>query len=168
MKSRFWKATSALALGLMLVLSLGRGAMAQSAETHASPTLHGTWIVAVQIRNCQTGAPLGMPFRSLLSFAAGGTVTETTENPMFYPALRGPGHGIWSRTGSHNFKASTTAFIALNGSLVKTQRIGQNIEISTDPNQFTTTSAVVEFFDPDGNLIQKGCASAVGVRYRFQ
>ena len=37
--------------------------------------------------NCQTHAPLGPPFLSLLTFNSEGTMTETTSNPHFYPSL---------------------------------------------------------------------------------
>lgn len=92
-------------------------------------------------------------------------MTETTENPMFFPALRGPGHGVWSHTARHTYSSDLMAFITLNGALVKTQKISQTIEIGDDPNQFTTPEASVQFFDPSGNLLVNGCATATGQRF---
>ena len=93
-------------------------------------------------------------------------MTETTDNPMFYPAFRGPGHGVWSHTGRRTYSADSLAFVTVNGALAKTQKISQTIEIGDDPNQFTTTEASVQFFDPSGNLLVSGCASAVGQRFQ--
>src|ERR1700761_1183267 len=47
--------------------------------------LVGTWQVSVTLQNCQTKAPIGAPFNSLLTFADGGTMTESTANAMFFP-----------------------------------------------------------------------------------
>jgi hypothetical protein len=92
-------------------------------------------------------------------------MTETTDNPMFFPAFRGPGHGVWSHTGRHTYSADTMAFVTVNGVLAKTQKISQTIEIGNDPDQFTTTAASVQFFDPTGTLLVSGCATAAGHRF---
>jgi len=81
----------ALALAIALVLAPRTIANAQSQQAASGRGLGGTWRVEVTLRDCNTGAPLGSPFRSLLSFARGGTMTETTAR--FSPALRGPGQG---------------------------------------------------------------------------
>src|SRR5580698_5669611 len=65
--------------------------------------------VEVTLRDCNTSAPLGSPFRSLLSFARGGTMTETTAR--FSPALRGPGQGIWQQIQGSTFSSTLEAFL---------------------------------------------------------
>jgi hypothetical protein len=128
--------------------------------------LTGTWQVQVTLRNCQSGAPIGAPFYSLLTFADGGTLTESTANPLFYPAIRGPGQGVWSRSRhGRQYAASSIAFITMNGTLVKTQKITQTIDMGPGQNDFITPHATVEFFDPVGNLLNSGCATAVGKRF---
>ena len=53
-------------------------------------------------------------------------MTETTDNPLFFPAERGPGHGVWSFRGGNRYTAATTAFVTLNGALTETQKITRN------------------------------------------
>lgn len=95
----------------------------------------GTWIGRVTQHDCQSGATLGAPFLSLLTFARGGTMTETTSNPMFAPPIaRGPGHGVSGSTGHHTYTASSIALITVNGVLAKTQVITQTIKIANNPD----------------------------------
>jgi len=166
MKSRYLKAVAMLALGMMALFLVGRGASAKAGDWDGDGrTLEGTWIVTITQQACPSGPAIVPPFKSLLTFNAGGTMTETTDNPMFFPAFRGPGHGVWSHTGRHTYSADSIAFITMNGVLAKTQTIRQTIEIGDDPNQFTTTEASVQFFDPSGTSLVSGCASATGQRF---
>jgi len=84
---------------------------------------------------------------------------------MFYPAFRGPGHGIWKRTGYRTYDASSLAFITFNGALTQTQKITQKIDLDDDRDSFTVTDASVQFYDPTGNLVRTGCANAAGKRF---
>jgi hypothetical protein len=89
----------------------------------------------------------GSGFVSKATFARGGTMTETTSNPMFAPPIaRGPGHGAWGATGHRTYSASSIAFIPVNGVLVKTQVITQTIQIGTSPDNFATTAATGKRF----------------------
>ena len=102
-----------------------------------------------------------------------GTMTETTANPMFYPAERGPGHGVWSHVkgggygdaSDRRYQARSLALITSNGVLVQEQIIRQNIQMGNNRNVFQTTSASIEFYKPDGSLLAKGCATAQGTRF---
>jgi hypothetical protein len=165
MSFKLWRHFYAAALAGVLVLSLGQSAVAQS-ESRGSEAgkLEGTWTVQVQLVDCTTGNPLGSPFPSLLTFAQGGTQTDATANPNFYPAERSPGHGVWSTTGKRNYSATATAFITLNGSLQKTQKITQAIQM--DSRNSFTSAATVEFFDPNGKLLGSACATAAGQRFK--
>jgi hypothetical protein len=166
MNCNLWKSLYAAALASVLILSLGPSAAARSrAGEFDGSRLEGTWTVQVQLVDCTTGNPLGNPFLSLLTFARGGTETETTANPMFFPAERSPGHGVWSRIDKHNYLATSTAFITLNGALVKKQKITQNIQMGGSSDSFTSTASV-EFFDPAGNLLATGCATAAGQYFK--
>jgi len=123
--------------------------------------LEGTWRVQVTLRNCQTGAEL-RTFPALLTFAQGGTLTGTTT--VFPPALRGPDHGVWEHNGRRRYRAVTEAFIFNPaGAWTSTQRITQDIELSSNPDGFTSTASV-EFFDTAGNPTSTGCATAVATR----
>jgi hypothetical protein len=127
-------------------------------------SIEGTWRVTVQLQDCTSGNPLGAPFPSLVTLARGGTQTETTANPNFYPAERSSGHGSWSIAGRDTYQAASTAFITLNGQLAKTQTITQRIQLDRRTDTWNS-AAVVQFFDPSGNLVASGCAGATAVRF---
>lgn len=123
--------------------------------------LEGTWRVQVTLRNCQTGAAL-RTFPALLTFARGGTLTETTT--AFSSAMRSPGHGFWNHTRGRSFTAASDAFLFNPAGLwTGTQRITQSIEIGNDPDQLESTASV-EIFDTFGSLTATGCATAVASR----
>jgi hypothetical protein len=141
--------------------------------------LQGTWRVTVQPFICQTGVPIGQPFASLSTFARGGTMTGATSGAAYLPGQRTPDFGIWSRTDEHTFSAVTDAFILFDSSTPPyilsaprppffpsfnrgTQRITQTIEVDND--EFTS-KAVTQFFDPDGKLLSRNCATAVAHRF---
>ena len=148
----------------VLVVVLGFTRAARADHDDDSPKLEGTWMVTVALADCATGQPHGAPFASMLSFARGGTLVETTANPAFFPALRSSGHGIWTREGGSSYSASSTAFITRDGVLVLTQTIAQSIEL-TSPDAFSSVASI-EFHDPAGALVRKGCATAAAQRYR--
>jgi hypothetical protein len=164
-KSIIWKPLFTMVFTGIFVLSLAEAASAQTEDwDFAARRLEGSWTVQVTQRDCQTGDAIGAPFFSLLTFARGGTLVESTVNPMFFPAVRGPGHGVWSHTGHRTFRALSTAFITSNGVLVKTQTITQKIEMGDNPNTFTTPSASVVFDPAGGGPTITGCATATGTR----
>jgi hypothetical protein len=164
MKSNGWKALLTLAVSACVLL-LAEAAVAQTEDWDSEARgLEGSWTVQVTQVNCETGAALGSPFFSLLTFAKGGTLVETTSNPMFFPAVRGPGHGSWSHEYWRSFKAVSVAFITLNGELVKTQTIRQTIELADDSNTFKTTAASVAIVPTVSGPTITGCATAVGKR----
>jgi hypothetical protein len=165
MKSVVCRELCQLVLAGVSVLSFAGSAGAQSeAWDHGAGRLEGSWTVKVTQHNCQTGDPVGDPFLSLLTFSQGGTLLESTANPMFFPAVRGDGHGVWSATDHQTYRAVSTAFITSNGKLVSTQTITQKIEMGTDPNTFETPSASVVFVPANGGPTITGCATATGSR----
>ncbi|MEP6636001.1 MAG: hypothetical protein ABJB97_04690 [Acidobacteriota bacterium] len=124
--------------------------------------LEGTWRVQVSIRDCQSGAPL-RTFPAFLTFAQGGTLTETTTG--FPPALRSPGHGFWQHTGGRSYLAVSEAFLfSPAGVWTGTQRLTQVIEIGHNGDELTS-NATNEIFDTNRNLIVSGCATAVASRF---
>jgi hypothetical protein len=159
--------------GLAVLALMAFGISSAQAANHPdddwqSDRLVGTWMFQISLQDCSLGTPIGTPFFSLLTFNRGGTVTETTANPMFFPAERGPGHGIWRQDGRHNyFEAATTAFITVNGALTRTQTITQTIEMLGD-DSLKTTKASVKFFSPSGSLLMTGCAAATAKRLELK
>jgi hypothetical protein len=165
LKSKICKASFTLLAAMVCVLTFAQTASAQIEDwDFAARRLEGSWTVQVTLRDCGSGAALGKPFLSMLTFARGGTLLETTSSPAFFPAVRGPGHGVWSHANHHQFKAVSIAFITMNGLLVRTQTISQTIEMGNNPDTFTTPSASVVFVAADGSPTVNACASATGKR----
>jgi hypothetical protein len=167
MKSKALKALLTVGTAFACALSLAQSVSAQPEDRDfEARTLVGSWTVQVTQVDCQTGEALGSPFFSMLTFGPGGILLETTSNPMFFPAVRGPGHGVWSHGLDRSFKAVSVAFITLNGVLVKTQTITQTIELGEDPDTFKTTSASVTLVPAGGGSTISGCAIASGTRIK--
>jgi hypothetical protein len=143
------------ALILMGPSSLTPAAGAAQAEAQG---LEGTWRMQVTIRDCTSGTAL-RTFPAFLTFAQGGTLTETTTG--FPPALRTPGHGIWSHLSGHTYSAVSEAFLFNPaGAWTGKQRLTQFITVG-DGNELNS-NATNEIFDTNGNTIATGCATAVG------
>jgi hypothetical protein len=123
--------------------------------------LEGTWRVQVTIRICQTGAEI-RTFPSLVTFAQGGTMTETTSAAS--PALRGPGHGVWEHSRGRTYTSVMEAF-TFNpaGVWTGTQRVTQTVELNHRSDEFEA-NASSEVFDVNGVLLMTGCSTAVGRR----
>jgi hypothetical protein len=165
MTIKYWKGLAAVAL-MAFGMSSAQGASGQDDDWQAR-RLEGSWMFQVSLQDCNSGTPIGAPFLSLLTFARGGTVTETTSNPAFVPpTVRGPGHGIWKHEEHRAYEATTTAFITVNGVLARTQTITQTIELEGE-DSLRTTKASVKFFSPTGSLLMTGCAAATAKRIEF-
>jgi hypothetical protein len=173
------KCRRALALALMFLLAVG-GILAwtmpasfaqepqnarqevESRERAAqAERIVGVWDVAVTLRDCQTGNPVGA-VRARNMFIAGGTLTEL--NARGNPTLRTPSFGTWhideKRTYSAVFRYSR--FDAA-GTFIQTSKVTRRIRLSSDANAFDA-SAFVEVFDVNDNLIQTGCATEAATR----
>ncbi len=135
-------------------------------RSQAPALLEGTWQARITPYDCATGVPLPPQFEfdSLNSFAAGGTMTETTSNPRFLPGQRSIGLGYWDRGGRSSYEVAFQAFVQFTGGNYTqgVQRVEQDIDM-VDADHWNST-AVVEFTDTNGALILRGCMRAVGVR----
>ena len=183
MKSKLWKRICVVAAALVMtgtvVVTSGRTASAwpgrsdfRESEFSHGRALIGTWHVKVQLYNCQTEAPIGNPFASLLTFNEGGTMTGSTTNPGFAVGQRGPDQGVWSHEGRRTYSAKTVAFLFFTtpssppfnpGFQVGTQMLIQTIEFKDGSDEFTS-EATTEFFDANDKSYRQGCASAVAQR----
>lgn len=133
--------------------------------------LGGTWSVKVTLTNCQTGATIGNPFSSYLSFAGNGTMTEETSNPGFTVGQRGAGLGVWSRSSWNTYTARSVAFIFYTtapappvspGFNAGTQTISQTITL-INRDEWTSV-ATIQFADATG-IYRNGCAVATAERF---
>src|SRR5262245_36652730 len=93
------------ACGLIGVLVAGTGGPA-AAQPNGSASdarrIEGTWRIRVTLRNCSTGAALAT-VDSIVTFARGGTMSETPGGTTFAPGKRSDGHGLWQRTGGQTY-----------------------------------------------------------------
>jgi hypothetical protein len=160
-----------LVAGLVLAIAsfsaVSASAQTTGLETAAPapvPSLQGTWLVYITLVNCQTQAPIAPAFPSLLTFDQGGTMTESTASPAFYPAIRNPAHGVWSQVSTHHYQSAMMAYITLNGVPMKTQTIRQYIGLDETGQNFTS-KATIEFDSPAGKPLRRGCAAAIATRF---
>ena len=165
------KGTVALALALA---ALGvRPADADSGQGHPARQLEGAWYVLVSRTDCQTGAVLpGPAIPALLTFARGGTMTDSSGSPPpgFAPSQRSIGLGNWRHDRARTFTASTFMLIHFDspagssppGFLAGSQTITQEITL-TDVDRFTAVAST-QFFNTAGQQYRAGCSTAAGQR----
>jgi hypothetical protein len=141
-------------------------------RSQAPAPLEGTWVVTIQPIVCSSGLDVpGVPsVRAYLTFARGGTLTETNSNVAFEPGQRGPGHGYWERSGRTSYQFAFEAFIQFDSQNPPFrykrgyQRLDQTLELHTG-DEFTS-SGTVRFFAGTSttNPSPSGCARSSGVR----
>jgi len=142
-------------------------------RSQAPAPLEGSWIVTIRPVFCDSGADVPNappPVTSYLTFASGGTMTESTSNPSMTPH-RTSGHGYWERTGRTSYQFAMQAFItsAIGPYQAGHQRIEQTLEMHS--NDDWTSTGPVQFFAvfdlanaPGLAPYRGGCARASGVR----
>lgn len=81
------------------------------AQDRGARAIEGVWAMSLTLRDCTTGAPLGPPFRSLLTFHNGGTLSESAGTTQFAAGQRSPGHGVWTFGGANSFTARFVSMI---------------------------------------------------------
>ena len=154
----------AVALGIVTAA----GALAQSSESQAR-TVEGTWYIQVTPIICATGeaVPGVSPVTALVTFHAGGTMSETAGGTGFAPGQRSPAHGKWHHRAEQTFVQRFTALINFttvpNFQEAGWQVVEQTVElIGRDTLASTGTNAV---FRSDGTLYRSGCSRATGRRF---
>lgn len=156
------------AVGVVVLLGAAGPARAQSSA------LEGVWGVVTQERNCATNAPLGPPTRALVTFHAGGTLTESRYVPVFATGQMSQAHGVWSHAGGATFTSRVVTMIQFDtppntppnspGFPAGWQIATQTITV-TGPDSFTMTGSS-QFFDASRAVYRVGCASRVGERFK--
>lgn len=168
-------------LAVTLVALSNKPALADSDESRRK-SLVGAWNVEVTRRDCATGAPLGPPFNSLVTYHQGGTVSEAAGGVTFAPGQRGPGHGVWTREGEHTFGQSMVALILFDtppnlpgtpgfdpskpvspGFFAGWQTVTHTVT-PTDADHLTSTGTNA-FYKLTGELYRTGCSTAVAQRF---
>jgi hypothetical protein len=176
-----WTTSKALAvviLTIVLVTAGGRTAIASGSHDG----LEGAWAVQVTLRDCVTNAALGAPFRSLVSFHDGGTLSESAGSLAFAAGQRSPGHGAWTRQGKDTFLQRMIALIVFDTPANLPGTPGFNPALPVSPGFFAgwqtvtqtltlsdgdraTSAGTNEFYKSDGTLYRTGCSTAVAQRF---
>jgi len=127
--------------------------------------LQGVWLSQVTIRDCPSGAALAGPFPGMISFQTGGTIGET--GPALPNSMRGPGFGVWHRTGRSAFSETLTfQRFDLSGIFLGTQVIHAMPNVANDSRSYVALGGTFEVKDQHGSTISTGCSSATGVRFQ--
>jgi len=150
-----------------VAVAMSCGAAAGDARRGGDYTAHlqGAWASLVTVRHCVSGDVLVGPFPGLSTFHQGGTQSETAAGT---PTLRrGPGTGVWYRTGKHSF---TSKFVFqrfdLNGFLLGTQEVTATQEVAEGSTQATALAKIL-LLDVNGVQVGAGCATAELKRIQF-
>jgi hypothetical protein len=158
-----------LVVGFLAVVGMSTPAAAQGGGAHA---IEGVWSMSLTLRDCASGAALGPPFRTLLTFHSGGTLSETPGSTQFAPGQRSSGHGLWSHAGGNSYTARFLAMILFDtppappapgfqtGWLV----VGSNFTMP-DSTRLTITASA-QFYDINRNVYRSACPT--GTAERFQ
>ena len=155
-----------------LAVSSGSGAL-RASEAGNWHAIEGVWLVQVQLRVCATGAPLGGPFSSVVTFHEGGTISEATSGPGFAPGQRTPGQGTWDTLGHGAYSQKMVSLIAFStdpnlpatpGFLAGWAVVDHTVEL-TDQDHMTS-SGTNAFYRTDGTVYRTGCSTATGARFQ--
>ena len=135
----------------------------QASLSPAAHTLQVTWRVTRTAVDCITGQDL-VSFPAIMAFNHGCTCTGYAVPPGGDPG-QGTEYGVWRREpGSQNY---SYRYLALstdeNGALAITGTITATLHL-TDANSFTS-SATIQIFDADGNLIATFCGRQTATRF---
>jgi hypothetical protein len=146
-----------------------KGTAENLAENFSKRSIAGVWLTQLQGRNCSTGDPIGPSAPGLITFAAGGTLSETATipppNPFPSPFFRSPGHGIWDRQNWENYTAAIILQrLNADGTFAGRTRIRATIQLMESGNEFTWTGAG-ELIAPDGTVVATTCNTLSAVRF---
>jgi hypothetical protein len=135
----------------------------QASLSPAAHTLQGTWRVTRYAVNCITGQDI-LSFPAIMTFNQGGTCTGYAVPPGGDPG-QGTEYGVWQREpGSHNYSFRTVSYgYTADGEFDGRAEITEALHL-TSANSFEST-ATIQIFDADGNLVFTACARRTGTRF---
>lgn len=158
-----------LSMGFALVLSAASAASAQQSAAEAR-TVEGVWYMQVTIRDCTTGVALAPAVRSLVTFAAGGTLHESVGGGGFAPGQRSDGHGTWTHKGGQTYDQRFVAMINFAtapgpgpGFEAGWIKVHHTVEV-IDADQIES-AGTNSFYRLNGEVYRTGCSTATGTRF---
>lgn len=161
--------TAAIGAAMALSLVTGSAILAQPSGSEAR-SLQGTWYVQVIPTLCATGAPVPgvSPVNALVTFHAGGSMSETAGGTGFAPGQRSSGHGVWHHEGGQTFTQRFTTLINFttipNFQEAGWQTVTQSVELLD--HDTLSSSGTNAFYRADGTLYRSGCSVATGRRFK--
>jgi hypothetical protein len=157
-------------IGVALAVSLGTASTARAQSIGSEGRrVEGVWYVQVTPRVCATGAPVPgvSPVSALVTFHAGGTMSETAGGTGFAPGQRSPGQGTWHHEAGQTFSQKFTALINFT-TVPNFQEAGWQVVYQTvtliDRDHLESSGTNV-FYRADGSPYRNGCSTAVGTRF---
>ena len=123
--------------------------------------IEGVWDAQLTYRNCATGAVL-FTGQSLVAYARGGVVTTITSGAA--PSGRYPGLGVWRHVAGHEYQSTFKEF-RYNADGTFAGKIIAVVNITHEPDDTLTTSAVGRFYNAAGEVITTICPTGVGTRF---
>lgn len=151
---------------LLLCLAVGHAsafAGTGAVSSGAAPQLTGVWLTQVTIRHCVTDAVLAGPFPGLITYHAGGTVSEV--GPALPMSTRSPAHGLWRRAGPHSYVVDVIfQRYDLGGMYLGTQTIRGEPVIDLESGTYTARGSFL-LHDVTGAQVGAGCSQVVGRRF---
>jgi hypothetical protein len=173
-------AMACLIVGWLAAAGVRTAAQADASAGRAG--LVGTWTVQVTLRDCATGAPLGPPFDSLVTFHGDRTISESAGSVAFAPGQRSPGHGTWTTKRGHTYAQEMIALVLFDtepnlpgtptfdparpvspGFAAGWQTVSQVVRL-TAVDQIAS-SGTNAFFNANGERYRSGCSTATGQRF---
>ncbi len=123
--------------------------------------LVGSWSATVTLRDCASGNPLpAPPFRAIVVFHAGGTVSEASGPSV----RRTPSFGTWSRLSRRLYEASSVLLTYdAAGGATGSQEIRRTIRLEPDGQRFVAETTTLGI-DPNGTVVFSGCARGEATR----
>jgi len=153
------------ALAAMTLVATCTAVAHDDRANEAVSSLQGSWTSSIVPQNCASGAAVAPPLKGLSTFHQGGTLTESREGPP--GTARGPGHGIWYRTGKRTFNVKIVfQRFDLNGFLIGTQEILSANTVSKD-SKSAKVAATFRILDNNGVTLATGCAAGESQRIQY-
>ena len=138
----------------------------QDRQPLPSPAAHnpqGTWRVTRTAVDCITGQDI-LSFPAIMTFNQGGTCTGYAVPPGSDPG-QGTEYGVWQREpGSQNYLVRVVAYLYTPEGDFDGRVEATATYHLTSANSFES-SATIQFFDADGNLVFTGCFRETGTRF---
>ena len=144
----------------VLVLLLGTALLSGCAPMRTTvhspePAIVGAWVADVTLLDCASSKAAGAPpFRALVVFHAGGTLSEASGPSV----RRTPSYGTWVSSGQEQyFAVSTLLTYDANGTLSGAQEIRRTVRMSAEGKRFVADTQTVAT-DTTGTVTFRGCA----------